>query len=60
MLKKVSNLGSILNKIELKSINGLGPTIEGCTMGISIDGTACICLGWFPNGSGTCSPGTPQ
>lgn len=58
MLKKFSKLGTVLNSKQQKSINGsFGPTIEGCTIGISLDGTQCICVGWFPNGTGTCSPG---
>ena len=55
MLEKLSNLGTVLTNTKQKEVKGsFGPTVEGCTYGISLDGTLCICVGWKPKGDGTC------
>jgi len=36
-----------INKNQQKSING-GFGSLGCADGISLDGTLCICRGWYP------------
>ena len=46
-----------INKAEQKLI--IGGNNPLCEIAISLDGTLCLCLGWYPNGTGTCSPGNP-
>ncbi|MCK8522686.1 hypothetical protein M0D21_13965 [Aquimarina sp. D1M17] len=58
MLKNVLNLKGTqkLDKNRQQSING--GSGNGCAQAISIDGTLCLCLGWFPR-NGICVNGNP-
>ena len=42
-----------LSRADQQKINGGN---EQCRYAISIDGTLCLCAGWYPDGSGYCAP----
>jgi len=57
MLKNILKTEGVkeMNKNQQRSISG-GNLSSGCAQGISIDGTQCICLGWYPQ-NGICVNG---
>jgi hypothetical protein len=56
MLKNIRTLKDAkeLTKAQQQRLFG-GNNNPQCKYAISIDGTLCLCLGWYPNGTGTCS-----
>ncbi|WP_422105633.1 hypothetical protein [Winogradskyella sp.] len=60
MLKKLLSIegSQKLSKSAMKNISG-GNSNPQCKYAISLDGTLCLCLGWYPDGSGFCANGNP-
>ncbi|AXT58472.1 hypothetical protein J8L88_22640 [Aquimarina sp. MMG015] len=57
MLKNILKENGVqeIKKNQQKSING-GNGNPACAQAISIDGTLCLCLGWYPQ-NGVCVNG---